>query len=152
MANSTEGRLSALDSLRGLAALLVVTFHCWKLGLYAPPAGLQARLWSWTPLNLAITGRPPVILFFVLSGFVLACSLERPGSGSAARFLIRRLCRVYLPFVASVLLSIIAYDLTRPEEIGGLSTWFNHLAWTEPPTVELVVTHLLMLGVSGRIR
>ena len=35
MADTTEGRLPALDSLRGVAALLVVTFHCWKLGFYA---------------------------------------------------------------------------------------------------------------------
>ncbi len=149
MADTTEGRLPALDSLRGVAALLVVTFHCWKLGFYTPRPGLQAHLWSWTPLNLGITGRPPVILFFVLSGFVLACSLELPARGGPASFLVRRVCRVYLPFVASVLLSVIAYDLTRPEEIGGLSPWFNHLAWTDPPSIKLLAAHLLMLGVSG---
>ncbi len=148
MAGSDKGRLPALDSLRGVAALLVVTFHCWKLGLYTPSAGLPAFLWSWTPLNLAVTGRPPVILFFVLSGFVLACSLERPGSG-AGRFLLRRICRVYLPFVASLALSVAAYHLTRPHEIGELSSWFNHLAWTDRPSTGLVFKHLLMLGVNG---
>jgi peptidoglycan/LPS O-acetylase OafA/YrhL len=146
---NSGGRLRSLDSLRGVAAFLVVTFHCWKLGLYAPTSGWQAHIWAWTPLNLAVSGRPAVILFFVLSGFVLACSLDRFGAVHTANFLIRRFCRVYLPFVASVMLSVIAYDLIRPEPIDALSTWFNHLAWTEPPTVGLVATHLLMLGTTG---
>ncbi|MFL5338400.1 MAG: hypothetical protein ACJ8H8_35865, partial [Geminicoccaceae bacterium] len=64
LASSGDGRLTSLDSLRGVAALLVVTFHCWKLELYTPPQGWEAHLWAWTPLNLAISGRPAVILFF----------------------------------------------------------------------------------------
>ena len=149
MADAAAGRLPALDSLRGVAALLVVTFHCWCLGLYTPPRGLHAHIWFWTPLNLAIGGRPPVILFFVLSGFVLACSLERSGSGGTCRFFIRRICRVYLPFVASLVFSVIAYDVRRPEAISGLSTWFNTLAWTSPPSIQLIATHLMMLGIEG---
>jgi peptidoglycan/LPS O-acetylase OafA/YrhL len=137
-------RLVTLDSLRGIAAVLVLTFHCWKLGFYTPN-GWQAHLWAWSPLNLLVSGRPPVILFFVLSGFVLACSLERPTAG----FLVRRICRVYLPFSASILVSVVVYDLMRPIRIEGLSYWFNNLAWTEAPTASLVARHLLMTGLNG---
>ena len=137
-------RLAALDSLRGIAAFLVLTFHCWKLGLYSP-TGPQAHLWTWSPLNLLVSGRPPVILFFVLSGFVLACSLERSASG----FFVRRICRVYLPFAVSILLSLVVYHLAQPTNIDSLSYWFNNLAWTEAPTFGLVGRHLLMTGLNG---
>jgi peptidoglycan/LPS O-acetylase OafA/YrhL len=143
------GRFVSLDALRGIAALLIVTFHCWKIGLFPEPAGWAWRLWHWTPLNLLISGRPWVILFFVLSGFVLACSLERAAGIDYRGFVLRRLCRIYLPFVGSILFSLLAYALVQPERIPTLSRWFNELAWSDPPTLRMVVRHLLMTGLDG---
>jgi len=146
----TAGRFVSLDALRGIAALFVLTFHCWNIGLFSEPVSAsQWRLWNWTPLNLLITGRPWVILFFVLSGFVLACSLERAVSIDYRGFVLRRLCRVYLPFVGSILFSLVAYTLVQPERIPSLSPWFNELAWSEPPTLGMVARHLLMTGLIG---
>jgi peptidoglycan/LPS O-acetylase OafA/YrhL len=143
------GRFASLDALRGIAALLIVTFHCWKIGLFPEPVGWVGRLWYWTPLNLLISGRPWVILFFVLSGFVLACSLERAMRLDYRGFVLRRLCRIYLPFLGSILLSLLAYALVQPERIASLSRWFNELAWSEPPTLRMVMRHLLMTGLDG---
>ena len=64
-------------------------------------------------------------------------------------FLVRRICRVYLPFAGSILLSLVAYNLVRPTNIDGLSYWFNNLAWKEAPTSGLVARHLLMTGLNG---
>lgn len=148
---SPGGRFAALDSLRGVAALMVLAFHCWKIGLFEQPAGWAAHLWYWTPLNWLITGRPWVILFFVLSGFVLSIALERAGASQGyAGFVLRRMCRIYLPFAASILFSALAWALVRPAPIDGLSSWFNDLAWTEPPTARLIALHLLMTGVKGQ--
>ena len=147
---SSGGRFAALDSLRGVAALMVLAFHCWKIGLFEQPAGWVLHLWYWTPLNWLITGRPWVILFFVLSGFVLSIALERAGASQGyAGFVLRRMCRIYLPFSASILFSALAWALVHPAPIGGLSSWFNDLAWTEPPTARLIALHLLMTGVKG---
>ena len=63
-------RLSALDALRGLAALAVVLFHYiyWYDRLYEH---------DFTPWALVEAGRYGVHLFFMLSGFVIFMTLER---------------------------------------------------------------------------
>ena len=143
------GRFGSLDALRGVAAFLVLTFHCWKIGLFTDLAGWQWTLLQWTPLNLFFSGRPWVILFFVLSGFVLSCSLERAATIDYRGFVLRRLCRVYLPFVASILFSVALYALVRPERVPELGRWFNDLAWNQAPTGRMLAEHLLMTGLEG---
>ena len=91
-------RYDSLDSMRGIAAALVVLNHCYCA--FADKS--EGAVW-WlanTPLRMLVSGRPSVILFFVLSGFVLAVSLEK---GMKYRdFVVRRFCRIYLPFAASL--------------------------------------------------
>lgn len=139
-----QRRYAELDALRGIAALLVVTFHCWDLGFWHPTRGVQ-RIMDWTPISLATNGRPSVILFFVLSGFVLACSLERSGAG----FYARRICRVYIPFAAAILLSDLLYCIVQPQPLPGFPHWFTAVQWSEAPTPWLILKHLLMPGVTG---
>ena len=62
-----------LDAIAGLAALAVVLHHC----LLTLPASAYGRgglawLFSATPMRLLVDGPGAVLLFFVLSGFVLA--------------------------------------------------------------------------------
>src|ERR1043165_7640264 len=99
-------RIRALDGLRGVAALSVVALHV----LSAIP-GFDAALEHWpgpdstmaaleaSPLRLLWAGHAAVILFFVLSGFVLTLQLERSHSGASAYavYVVRRLSRLYLP-------------------------------------------------------
>ena len=61
-----------LDSLRGLAAGAVVLHH-WNIiwGLSGAPKLGQAALQIF-PLKLLTTGHSSVVMFFVLSGFVLS--------------------------------------------------------------------------------
>ncbi|WP_426419507.1 acyltransferase family protein [Bradyrhizobium genosp. A] len=76
--------LPRLESLRGLAAVSVVAYHSY---------GLRN--------DTVVTGMAPVVLFFVLSGFVLARSLDR--NPNPSRFFINRLFRL-LPAAASTVL------------------------------------------------
>jgi exopolysaccharide production protein ExoZ len=74
-----------LESLRGLAAVSVLAFHAFDMRN-----------------ETAVTGLAPVVLFFVLSGFVLARWLENnPG---VRDFFVGRLFRLFPAAAACVLL------------------------------------------------
>ena len=73
-----EQRIAALDGLRGLAAATVAIGHgldvfptVWLASNHGPAAGALGWL-TYSPLHLLWAGHEAVILFFVLSGFVLA--------------------------------------------------------------------------------
>jgi hypothetical protein len=88
-------RLLELDALRGLAALMVPLYHPRLLfGLHLP--GFEHYLWS-GPLHILVAGPEAVILFFVLSGFVLALPIVQRKQLPYHAYLIRRICRIYLP-------------------------------------------------------
>ena len=132
-------RYDCLDALRGLAASIVVLHHCFR----AFDDTSQGLLW-WldkTPLRLLVSGRPAVILFFVLSGFVLALSLE--GGMKYRDFVVRRFCRIYLPFAASILLAMGLFLFVEQATLPGYTAWYNR---DEPITLSLILGHLLMLG------
>ena len=77
--------LPRLESLRGLAAVSVVGYHA--LGRFT---------------DTYVTGMAPVVLFFVLSGFVLSRSLDR--NDDIAVFLRHRILRLFPAAIAVVLL------------------------------------------------
>ena len=86
------GHFTQLDALRGIAALTVVLNHF---------TIIDPLHWMWrTPLRFLLTGHDAVILFFIISGFVLTLQLtssRKPGYGD---YILQRICRIYLPFVA----------------------------------------------------
>lgn len=114
-------RLNELDALRGLAAAGVVAYHALAL---SPPS--RDVLWAMfcSPLFLLVTARPFVILFFVLSGYVLHMAIlaerERSGRVDAAAFALRRLCRIGLPFAAAGALAALMLALCG--RFGALET------------------------------
>lgn len=147
-----------LDSLRGVAALIVLLYHSWATfpdAVHAVPplrTAVQffnpAFLLRDTPLHLMVSGPGCVALFFVLSGFVLSISLSKFQKGSYGRYITRRFCRIYLPFAAAVLISAIAYGFVLPHPVpeAVASYWFSHDQWSEKPTWGLILQHLLMVG------
>ncbi len=137
-------RITSLDSLRGIAALAVVLHHLWLLGAVQPVTPWQWRLLRYTPLNIIVEGRQPVILFFVLSGFVLAHALMQAPTPYPI-FTIRRVLRIYLPFAAAILLSGACYALLDPGEPRPFSAWFGGL-WRGGYSLSRLAGHLLMPG------
>lgn len=93
-------KLSSLESLRGVAALIVVVDH--SINMFAPNIrwtnvdgllGIIRKFVAWTPFNLVYSGIPAVWIFFLLSGFVLSLkalsnqdSLEPLISGASKRY------------------------------------------------------------------
>lgn len=98
--------LPRLESLRGLAAVSVVGYHAY---------GMRH--------DTVITGMAPVVLFFVLSGFVLARSLDR--HSSVVRFFRNRVFRLLPAASATVLL------LSALHELFGFYVGFEaSFSWT----------------------
>ena len=82
-----------LESLRGIAALSVALIHCIGCFITMTPAAMPPAVLYFFD---AVNGRNAVVLFFILSGFVLSESLSRSGitlRGSLT-FLIRRAFRI----------------------------------------------------------
>jgi peptidoglycan/LPS O-acetylase OafA/YrhL len=113
-ADRSGGRIAPLDGLRGVAALVVLVHHSLLLtppffAAYTGTAGTTPQEGSWwwthTPLHLLWVGDEAVLLFFVLSGLVLALPAMRWGSESWLSYFARRLPRLYVPVWGSLVLA-----------------------------------------------
>jgi peptidoglycan/LPS O-acetylase OafA/YrhL len=145
----------ALDGLRGIAALLVLSCHCVevfaRLGRLNPPLnwhrgnGLEALFYS--PLHLLWDGEDAVIFFFVLSGFVLSLSFLEGRALSYGRFLTRRFFRLYPALLAAILLSSAIVLVFAPLPDGDLPQWFTGQSG-HGISVAMVAGHILLLGSS----
>jgi peptidoglycan/LPS O-acetylase OafA/YrhL len=92
-------RSDALDGMRGLAAQAVFISHLVNYFLPALPLGFNA----W----LSVIAQLAVVVFFVLSGFVIAGSIRArsvTGSFDLTGFALSRIARIYPPYLLAVLL------------------------------------------------
>src|SRR5690349_12562971 len=97
-------RLESLDSLRGVAAMIVVLHHC-----ASTMPGVRAALAGTYVLRPLIVGPSAVSVFFVLSGMVLYGTFDGKDGFHYLPFLIKRVTRLYPPVVAAVLASLMLY-------------------------------------------
>lgn len=121
----TAGRLAWLDALRGVAALIVALHHASES--YIP--GWQAAVPVWLD-----PGKYGVLVFFLVSGYVIPASLER--RGSLRGFWIGRLFRIYPLLLVACLVGLLPYLLGDTELRPGLEV--------HDPTVA-TLAHLTML-------
>ena len=128
----TTPRLDWLDALRGYAALVVVLFH-----LSPVVIGADRHMAVFRVIDF---GKYGVLLFFLVSGYVIPMSLER--HGSLRRFWIGRLFRIYPAYLTAVAV-LIACTATVP-------------AVLRTETVSSVLGHVTMLsdplGLRGALR
>jgi peptidoglycan/LPS O-acetylase OafA/YrhL len=140
-------RLTQLDGLRGIAALIVVVFH---LSLIAQPfldTGTIGDVWWWmsdTPLRIATDGTQAVLLFFVLSGLVVALPALREGF-SWKKYYASRFLRLYLPAwgalaLAAILIFLIPRDVTNVT--SGI--WISQANARSTPPLDLLSDATLM--------
>ena len=138
-------RLPALDGLRGVAALVVVVYHClmtdrsiWAMYVGRnPPDSVTELFMAASPLRLAWAGDAAVAVFFVLSGYVLARPFLDGAGGTWGRYYPRRLMRLYLPVWAALTLTlVIAVVVPRSGSTGN--PWIDTQA--VPVTVQSLVS------------
>ena len=136
-------RSAELDGLRGLAALAVFFSHL--VGLVADTGNWAVRPSPW---HVLWDGRTAVMLFFVLSGYVLTL----PYTGSRARLLepvsfwVRRITRLYPAYWFALALSLLLRALVLDN---------NHLAmlndgaasiWAEPLNAKILLRQFVMVA------
>lgn len=136
-------RLIFLESVRGVAAFVVVMYHTsiafWQF-LLDPRAPQLAhvrlifRLLAHSPLMVFFNGPFAVVVFFVLSGFVLSYSYFRtPRTEPLTAAALRRYFRLMVPVLVSVLVSyeLLSHHLNhnmRAAQLSGslwLPVWGN---------------------------
>lgn len=148
----------SLDGLRGIAALIVVIYH----SMIATPRFAEIRLRPGeqvldpleivvvaTPLRLLWAGSEAVIVFFVLSGFVLSLPFVRRRNYPGLYFYPRRMLRLYLPAIASLGLSFLLAMAVPRVFIPGASMWVNEHAGLPNGPLQVLMGSSLMYGWGG---
>lgn len=150
-------RLPGLDSLRGLAALIVVLSHALLL---LPALGnaaksghsnspLEISWWlAYTPLALLYSGGIAVYVFFILSGFVLSLPSSKRLLVDWAAYYPRRLIRLYFPVIGSVIFSV-SLILLVPRVSGGDMGWWMGVHAVDVYPLSAVREAMLLFG-TGR--
>jgi peptidoglycan/LPS O-acetylase OafA/YrhL len=115
----------ALDGLRGIAALVVVLRHTFnKISM---PAPLREQILT-SPLAPLLSSQGAVQLFFVLSGWVLAASLQRSGERAPwPLFYVRRVFRIHPPYVFAVLVAWAASTTWSVPDDAAVAQQFERL-------------------------
>lgn len=96
-----------LDLLRGLAAVFVLLEH-WRNILFVDFRDVAAHRWLWAPAYVVSScGIASVMLFFVLSGYLVggsAMRMFRQGKWSWREYLLHRLVRLWIVLLPALLL------------------------------------------------
>jgi peptidoglycan/LPS O-acetylase OafA/YrhL len=129
-------RYHQLDSLRGIAALTVVFSH------YS-----QITLTQWmqhVPWRLFTDGHAAVILFFTLSGFALTLQMSGERKPAFAEFVLKRVCRIYIPYLVAVLAAYTAYCVLYRSNLSWTGEWVNQ-AWHAGIDRQELLKHIYFL-------
>jgi peptidoglycan/LPS O-acetylase OafA/YrhL len=148
------GRIAPLDSLRGLAALIVVFHHClvtfptfWAV--YQRPATTPLmRFLGNTPVHLLWGGPEFVLVFFTLSGFVLSLPFWGGKPLTYRQFVVRRVLRIYPTYLAAVSIGMILLVFLGQTPLTGLSDWTRDF-WNRPLDWKTVLDHVFLMASAG---
>lgn len=131
-------RSPLIDTLKALASQLIVLHH---LAFYGPmsdialPLAPDAISWFYDHARLAVQ------VFLVLAGFLAAHNLgpllSRETAAHPLRLIWQRYCRLSLPLMAAVCLSILAAALARH--------WLSHDSIPDSPGLWQFLSHALLL-------
>jgi peptidoglycan/LPS O-acetylase OafA/YrhL len=130
-----------LQSLRGLAACVVMVHHALRT-----INGANASVWISEKI---LNAHAAVVIFFVLSGYVLTLSLNanKMTAETVGGFWIRRAFRIYPALIAASLLGLAYFFLSSPFLVAGQSDWMRENY--QPSGFSVTHVMLSLLGVDG---
>ena len=134
---STDQRLHGIDTLKGIACVLIVWHH---LAFYGPMSDVVHAVVPGLTGWLYDYGRMAVQVFLVVGGFLAASSLAPEGSAAftqPGRLVLRRYRRLVPPYLVALAVCVLVAALVRP--------WFAHPSVPAAPTLLQVVAHVLLL-------
>jgi peptidoglycan/LPS O-acetylase OafA/YrhL len=132
-------RFEQLDSIRGVASFTVFMNHIYLVFPFVP-----LLFWD-SPLRVIVNGQGAVMIFFVLSGFVLTLPFLSNNQQNYFSFLLKRIFRIYLPYLIAICLSMILVYFFSSNHIKGLNGWFDTF-WQSSPNKSLVIEHLTLIS------
>lgn len=133
-------RIHQLDSIRGLAALTVFLNHLPLVNI-----GLPLVIIHTIQTLRLINGHGAVMLFFVLSGFVLSLPILKYEKIHYFPYLIKRFYRIYIPYLISIVATMILSQIFLDFDRGNIHTIIGD-QWKESINLNLIFEHILLLG------
>ena len=97
-----------IDALRAIAALLVVWLHAAGTFARTSPETERSGGWLYSTIAYIDVGHIGVVVFFLISGFVIPFSISPDRAAPVGSFVIRRLFRIYPAYWLSVPLAALA--------------------------------------------
>lgn len=126
MSKQLNNNIVSLDILRGLAASFVFFYHMHIGGLLHKATGIN--LFNYIDL---IGAQYAVPIFFILSGYCIELSVQntisRKGSFQIKEFYIRRLKRIYIPYLFALFFSILANYIAKSNYSLEIQDFIIHL-------------------------
>ena len=120
-----------LEALRGLAALMVVFTHALSDGPTVEQQGTISGIWQYGP-----PGHLAVLVFFMLSGYVIGLTNPRPIATGQGRKLYtkKRLVRLYPLYLISLAVTLAVGVLLKvPYTLGTVTGWLLFLQGAAVP-------------------
>lgn len=130
MESKTKIHIDFLDSVRGVAILMVLTLHAtngWVLSA-APTAWRSLEKPEWFIHSIISNGQYGVAIFFVVSGFCIHLSYQKLKSWRI--FIIKRFFRIYPPYLIAVLFFAFLFpycNLNWVKEESQLKVLLQHI-------------------------
>lgn len=139
-------RYKELDGLRGLAALSVFLSHI--IGVFEINSVVFDSLYN-SPFHIFWNGQSAVVLFFLLSGFVLTMPyISNRNELNLPSFYFKRIFRIYPVYIFSIVFCIfLKLFLFGKSDLIGYSSWINEFwKWDllEIPNSEFYNTFVLV--------
>src|SRR5437879_6576394 len=115
-------RYLGLDSARGAAAAMVVLHHAAFFYLDAAhPVGMMRAFLK----VLQRFGHSGVVIFFVLSGFVLFVNYGQGKRFTYPAFVVQRVFRIHAPYLVALGLELTAFIVIAPQRDASFGPYWN---------------------------